>query len=379
MRGQRPAAVLATLCDARIVQDSRSRSTDFFVSYNYRDLAWAEWIAWQLEAEGFSTTLQAWDFLPGSNFVLEMDRAVRSAQQTLVVLSPNYLESSFTPSEWATAFARDPTGTERRLIPVRVAEFGDAGLLNNIVYVDLVGAEATAARTRLLDGVRRERRKPTQPPSLPQTTGSGSPARETRAIQAAVGPISRTGVPQVAWRRDLPGGRRVSPLTIEIELVPTATRVPAETHLPRLAADLENSCKQHQWFSPRVSTSTTVDTKFVRIQTDSRWQDSDTGVLLTRYGQRGGWLLPGATSMSELRQTLFLERTAQLLRLLFSIAGMPYDEYAVSLAAGSFHEKRLPAEFVVDAAMINDYAFDIAAEILACLEERPSSFWTSAI
>ena len=43
---------------------------DFFISYSHADQRWAEWIAWHLEEAGYSTLLQAWDFLAGSNFVL---------------------------------------------------------------------------------------------------------------------------------------------------------------------------------------------------------------------------------------------------------------------------------------------------------------------
>src|SRR5438477_11109129 len=50
---------------------SGGAARDFFLSYNRADQAWAEWIARQLKAAGYSTVLQAWDFLPGSNFVLE--------------------------------------------------------------------------------------------------------------------------------------------------------------------------------------------------------------------------------------------------------------------------------------------------------------------
>jgi TIR domain-containing protein len=48
------------------------RSADFFVSYTGADRAWAEWIAWQLEAEGYQVLVQAWDFEPGDNFVARM-------------------------------------------------------------------------------------------------------------------------------------------------------------------------------------------------------------------------------------------------------------------------------------------------------------------
>jgi TIR domain len=40
------------------------RAADFFVSYTSTDRAWAEWIAWQLEADGYKVVVQAWDFTP---------------------------------------------------------------------------------------------------------------------------------------------------------------------------------------------------------------------------------------------------------------------------------------------------------------------------
>jgi hypothetical protein len=34
-------------------------AADFFVSYTSAGRAWAEWIAWQLEAEGYRVIIQA--------------------------------------------------------------------------------------------------------------------------------------------------------------------------------------------------------------------------------------------------------------------------------------------------------------------------------
>jgi len=138
---------------------------DFFVSYNSADRTWAEWIAWQLEEAGYTTVLQAWDFRPGSNFVLEMQRAAKEAKRTIAVLSPDYLGARFTQPEWAAAFAQDPTGEKGILLPVRVWECEPEGLLPQIVYIDLVDLEETAAKDTLLAGVRRERAKPTAPPT----------------------------------------------------------------------------------------------------------------------------------------------------------------------------------------------------------------------
>lgn len=45
---------------------------DFFISYTGNDRPWAEWIAWVLEEAGYSVVIQAWDFRPGGNFVLDM-------------------------------------------------------------------------------------------------------------------------------------------------------------------------------------------------------------------------------------------------------------------------------------------------------------------
>ncbi|SRR5256885_16655553 len=78
---------------------------DFFVSYNKADRYWGEWIAWQLEEAGFSVVIQAWDFRPGSNFILEMQKAATEAERTIAVLSNGYLDALYTQPEWAAAFA----------------------------------------------------------------------------------------------------------------------------------------------------------------------------------------------------------------------------------------------------------------------------------
>src|SRR3989442_13348057 len=91
---------------------------DFFISYTSADRTWAEWIAWELEAAGYSTIIQAWDFRPGENFVVEMQKAASEAGRTVLVLSEDYLKSPFTQSEWAAAFAQDPTGEQGRIVPV---------------------------------------------------------------------------------------------------------------------------------------------------------------------------------------------------------------------------------------------------------------------
>ncbi len=159
---------------------------DFFISYNKANRAWAEWIAWTLEEEKYTTILQAWDFAAGSNFVLEMDEAAKQATRTIAVLSPDYLNARYTQPEWAAAFAKDPTGKQRKLILVRVRDCDVEGLLGQIVYIDLCGLGEAAARACLITGVSGERAKPATKPTFPGVIRS---VPERPAFPGALPPV----------------------------------------------------------------------------------------------------------------------------------------------------------------------------------------------
>lgn len=141
---------------------------DFFISYNSADKVWAEWIAWVLEEHGKTVVIQAWDFRPGGNFVLDMQRAAQDCDRTIAVLSENYLNALYTQPEWAAAFKQDPTSTERKLLPIRVAPCQPTGMLAPLVYVDFVGKTEAEAEALLLAALA-DRAKPTTRPSFPQS------------------------------------------------------------------------------------------------------------------------------------------------------------------------------------------------------------------
>lgn len=144
---------------------------DFFISYNKADCKWAEWIAWQLEEEGYSTIIQAWDFRPGNNFISEMQKGLVQVEKVIAVISPEYMQSGFTEAEWTAAFAKDPTGKNRNLITVRVKNFHPEGLLGQLIYIDLVGLNETKAKEALLQGTSTNQRlKPNVPPAFPGQT-----------------------------------------------------------------------------------------------------------------------------------------------------------------------------------------------------------------
>ncbi len=124
--------------------------TDFFISYNRADRAWAEWIAWQLEAAGYRAVIQTRDLREGDKGTLDLQRAMQDAKRTLIVLSPGFLASQFTALEWAAAFAPDSDSAKGRMAAVQVRECQPKGLLAQIDCIDLVGLPDRAAATRRL-------------------------------------------------------------------------------------------------------------------------------------------------------------------------------------------------------------------------------------
>ena len=133
--------------------DDTATRTDFFISYTDSDRKWAEWIALQLVQEGYTTTIQAWHFPPGSNFLYAIDEALKHALRVIAVLSPDYLQSQYAKTEWMEAFRRDPQGKDGLLLTIRVEPCDVTGLLGSCVYIDLVGTDEQTARERLVKGM----------------------------------------------------------------------------------------------------------------------------------------------------------------------------------------------------------------------------------
>ncbi len=187
---------------------------DFFVSYNGKDKTWAEWVAWQLEEAGYTTIIQAWDFRPGGNFALDMQQAAEQAERTIAVLSQNYLDALYTQPEWAAAFAQDPTGMNKTLLPVRVQECELKGMWSQIVYIDLVGVAEAQAKETLLTGLQVGRAKPTTAPGFPGS-GTTAPAQlekppfpdETSSAPPQLEPVP-TPTPPIKLAMNLPALRR---------------------------------------------------------------------------------------------------------------------------------------------------------------------------
>ncbi|HEV2845789.1 MAG TPA: TIR domain-containing protein, partial [Thermoanaerobaculia bacterium] len=117
-------------------------------------------------------------------------------RKTVVVLSDNYLKANYTQSEWAAAFAQDPCGEDRKLIPLRVAPCSPTGLLKPLIYADLVGLLPDEAKAAVLTAVSDDR-KPASPPAFPGTVpASASPAPDYPGGTAPASPSFGGGRPK---------------------------------------------------------------------------------------------------------------------------------------------------------------------------------------
>jgi hypothetical protein len=65
----------------------------------------------QLEAAGYSTVLQGWDFWPNSDLLHEMQQATSTAGRTIAVLSPAYFGSAFGEAERRQRSSRTRAGS----------------------------------------------------------------------------------------------------------------------------------------------------------------------------------------------------------------------------------------------------------------------------
>lgn len=143
---------------------------DVFISYAANDLDWAEWIGWHLEEARFEVVLQAWDSVPGRNWVADLDAGVRNTDYMVVVATATYLSSPETVAQWTAVWPDHVSGPAVKIVPVLVEDIELTGLLRGHVGIFLAGRREPAARTELLrrmDDVVRGRAKPTRRPPIP--------------------------------------------------------------------------------------------------------------------------------------------------------------------------------------------------------------------
>ncbi len=137
------------------------------VLYHDNDRYWAEWIAWLLEEDGLSSIVPDWDFRAGYNVAKETRKAIDEAQQVIVIISPDYLDTHNT--QWKIVFNQEMLNREGTVLPIIVR---DCGMqlrkpLDTLVSINLVGRDILHTSEKLRKAVRLMRSKPSSPPMFP--------------------------------------------------------------------------------------------------------------------------------------------------------------------------------------------------------------------
>jgi hypothetical protein len=120
--------------------------TDFQINFAGVDQEPATWIARQLNQHGYTTALAVGD--PGAPGSRNLAEALGEAHFVVVVLSPNYLSSTWAESAW-----EEVKDSEDRLIPVRIRSFQSASHLAEGRYIDIVGLDPNEAGRKLVDEI----------------------------------------------------------------------------------------------------------------------------------------------------------------------------------------------------------------------------------
>lgn len=121
---------------------------DFFISFNFADLAYATAIDAALVAGGFTTYFYPRDLHLGGNIAIWMDDALLNSAQTLALYSPNYIQDSaqFSKAERYASWWQDPTGVNGKLIPIVLHASEMSPLVAVLSHIDVRGlAPAEAA------------------------------------------------------------------------------------------------------------------------------------------------------------------------------------------------------------------------------------------
>ena len=115
---------------------------DVFISYSSKDRAWVRGeLLPRLEASGLRVCIDFRDFEPGAPSVTEMERAVQTSRKTLLILTPDYLESAWAELEALMLQTLDPASRQRRLIPLLKAKCDLPLRIRYLAYVDFAEPE----------------------------------------------------------------------------------------------------------------------------------------------------------------------------------------------------------------------------------------------
>lgn len=108
-----------------------------FISYSSKDKEWVRnWLLSQLESNGLHAHIDFRDFEIGQPSLVNMERAVEECAKTLLVLTPNYVQSEFTNFEALMLQVGDPIGLRKKILPLLLVNCALPKRLAIFTYAD---------------------------------------------------------------------------------------------------------------------------------------------------------------------------------------------------------------------------------------------------
>ncbi|MGH1493659.1 MAG: toll/interleukin-1 receptor domain-containing protein [Acidimicrobiales bacterium] len=111
-------------------------SYDVFLSHSHADSAFAETLARDLAAAGFSVFLDRDQIRPGESIAHVIERALQSSRFVLMVMSPDYFSSQWTTQEWSFGLLRQLEEGATKLLPILYKDTPIPSSLAGLVYLD---------------------------------------------------------------------------------------------------------------------------------------------------------------------------------------------------------------------------------------------------
>jgi hypothetical protein len=131
---------------------------DAFISYSHKDKSWVRDVLLPiLVKNGIKVIIDYRDFELGAPSVTEMERAVKNSWKTILVLTPNYIDSAWSEFESIMIATLDPAGRERRILPILLERCDIPVRISYLTFLDFSNPSNSKLQwTRLIEAFSKE-------------------------------------------------------------------------------------------------------------------------------------------------------------------------------------------------------------------------------
>jgi hypothetical protein len=120
------------------LNSSRTHMATVFISHRSADLTEAERLASDLQRHGHDVWLDEWEIAVGDSIVEHMESGLVKSANFILCYSSSGVGAPWMSREWMSAMARQLSGANVRIIPVRLTGGDPPALLADLKYADLV-------------------------------------------------------------------------------------------------------------------------------------------------------------------------------------------------------------------------------------------------